>query len=127
MNLPNEIINYIFRYMSSPTAQLIKDEYEEYLKTYDKEYDEFYYTFSENYFSNVPNMVTFKFYHPISYEDIQENYGRMPNAINLSFNEDMNVDGIYIIIKDKRPWHYLYLRNDVFFDDYLRWDSKKYI
>ncbi len=46
MNLPNELINKIFMYMSSPTAQLIKDEYADYLTCYDKEYDVIYYTFS---------------------------------------------------------------------------------
>jgi len=53
MNLPNELINKIFMYMSSPTAQLIKDEYADYLTCYDKEYDDIYFTFSESYFSKL--------------------------------------------------------------------------
>ena len=50
MNLPSELINQIFMFMSSPTANLIKNEYVEYLTTYDLEYEEFYFSFSENYF-----------------------------------------------------------------------------
>ena len=50
MNLPNEILNKIFMYIKSPTAQLIENEYTEYLTTYDEEYNQFYFSFSDNYF-----------------------------------------------------------------------------
>ena len=98
MNLPIEIINKIFTYLSSPTAQLIKDEYLDYLTTYDKEYDEFYYSFSENYFSKIQDnkIVTIKFKRLLN----GRNALYLPDGINWNMNENMDIDGIYFLKKD---------------------------
>jgi hypothetical protein len=95
MNLPNEIINYIFRYMSSPTAKLIKDEYEEYLTSYDEKYDIFYWRFSEYYFNEIQEgnkIITINFERsldaPVSLY--------LPQGINWNLDEFMNIVGVYV-------------------------------
>jgi len=106
MNLPIEVVNYIFRYISSPTAKLIKDEYEEYLTTYDKEYDEFYYTFSEYYFNEFQErniIITINFerslYYPKSFY-LHPNSFYLPQGINWNMDEFMNIKGIYVKKRD---------------------------
>jgi hypothetical protein len=44
--------------MQSPTALLIKNQYNEYLLTYDEEYDIFHWSFQEEYFSS--NYLVYK-------------------------------------------------------------------
>jgi hypothetical protein len=78
---------------------LIKDEYEEYLTTYDKEYDEFYYTFSKYYFNEFQErnkIITINFER--SLDASISLY--LPQGINWNMDEFNNIQGIYVIKRD---------------------------